>query len=466
MPHLVPPPRRSPEPAPALPGMTMAGMSAPSERYAALFEAARARLPGARHAPLREWREASFERFRALGFPGPKVEAWKYTPVRPLVREEHALATAVAVRRADLAPYLLRKPGALRLVFVNGRFAAGLSDDLSALPGRPVQTLAAALEEGEVSPFELGLETSSERAFSALNAAFAADGCLLRLADGATLPGPVQLLLVSLGEDRPTLISPRNLVVLGAGARLDLVETHLALGGDGRPLTNLVNRFVVGRRAELNHDRLQAGALAGSLIGKTHYRISADARLTQSLATLGGALVRNEIEAVLDGSGIALALNGLYLGRARQHIDNAIQIEHARPGSTSNQFYKGVLDDFAQAAFAGRIVVQRDAQKTNAYQVNNNLLLSADAEIDTKPELEIFADDVKCSHGATAGELDERALFYLRARGIEPEIARSLLTYAFADEVLGRFHQPAVAAQARRELLRWLPGGADLEGLL
>jgi Fe-S cluster assembly protein SufD len=298
-----------------------------------------------------------------------------------------------------------------------------------------------------------------------LNAALAADGCLIRLDDAAALPGPVQMLFVTLADEQAWLVSPRNLVLLGAGARLDLVETHVALGG-GRLLTNLVNRFVIGRGAELNHDRLQLGELAGSLIGKTHYRISADARLTQSLATVGGALVRNEIEAVLDGSGIEMGLNGLYLGRERQHIDNAIQVEHARPGSTSDQFYKGVLDGRARAAFAGRIVVQRDAQKTNAYQANNNLLLSADAEIDTKPELEIFADDVKCSHGATAGELDEGALFYLRSRGLEPATARSLLTYAFADDVLERFHDRAAAAQARRELLRWLPGGAALEGLL
>ncbi len=460
MPHLAPRPRRSPEPAPM-----MQRMIAPSERYAALFAAALPRLPGSAQAPVRDWRGASFERFRALGFPGPKVEAWKYTPVRSVVRDDYTLAAAVGLRRAEIAPYLLKEPKALRLVFVNGHFAADLSDDLSALPGRPVQTLATALDEGAASPFELGLEASSEHAFSALNAAFTADGGLLRLADGAALAGPVQLLFVSVGYDQPVLISPRNLIVLGAGARLDLVETHVTIGG-GRALTNLVNRFAVGKGAELTHDRLEVGDLAGSLIGKTHYRISADARLTQSVATLGGALVRNEIEAVLEGPGIALGLNGLYLGRERQHIDNTILVEHASGGSTSDQFYKGVLDDQAQAVFAGRIVVQRDAQKTNAYQANNNLLLSADAEIDTKPELEIFADDVKCSHGATAGELDERALFYLRSRGIEPATARSLLTYAFADEVLGRFHHRSVASQARRALLRWLPGGAELEGLL
>ena len=175
-------------------------------------------------------------------------------------------------------------------------------------------------------------------------------------------------------------------------------------------------------------------------------------------------MVRNEIEAVLEGRGIALQLNGLYLTRGRQHVDNTIQVEHAAPGSTSDQFYKGVLDDQSRAVFAGRILVRRAAQKTNAYQSNANLLLSPDAEIDTKPELEIFADDVKCSHGATAGELDERALFYLRSRGLDPATARSLLTFAFADEVLERFGQPAVARQARRELLRWLPGGPSARG--
>ncbi len=255
------------------------------------------------------------------------------------------------------------------------------------------------------------------------------------------------------------------MIVLGDGARLDLVETHLVLGG-GTSLTNLVNRIVVGAGAELRHDRLQLGELAGRFVGKTHYHVSADARLTQSLATLGGAMVRNETEAVLAGSRIELQLNGLYLTRGRQHVDNAIQIEHAAPGSVSDQFYKGVLDDQAHAVFAGRIVVQRPAQKTNAYQSNANLLLSADAEIDTKPELEIFADDVKCSHGATAGELDERELFYLRSRGLDPVTARGMLTYAFADEVLGRFNHPEAARQARRELLTWLPGGPALEDLL
>jgi Fe-S cluster assembly protein SufD len=221
----------------------------------------------------------------------------------------------------------------------------------------------------------------------------------------------------------------------------------------------------VGKGAELRHDRLQTGAADGTIIGQTHYDIAADARLMQTLATLAGALVRNEIRAVMQGNGIEAAFNGMYFVRERQHVDNNILVDHAAPGSISDQFYKGILDGQSRAVFAGKIVVRRDAQKTNAYQANNNLLLSPDAEIDTKPELEIFADDVKCSHGATAGELDERELFYLRSRGLDPATARSVLTFAFAGAVLERFTNPAIAQQAKAALLRGLPGGAALEEL-
>jgi Fe-S cluster assembly protein SufD len=435
---------------------------APPPHYRALFGAALGDLPGASALPCRRRREESFARFEALGFPGPKAEAWKYTQLAPLAKLEFRLPERVEVGRAALAPFLIDDPAAMRLVFVNGRFAPGLSDALSAENGVRVTSLEQALERGEAHCLDVLLDTEDEeRALSALNGALAAGGCLIELADQAAPRGPVQLLFVSLGQDRPTLISPRNLIVLGDGARLDLVESHVALGGSGN-FTNLVNRIMVGRGAQLRHDRLQQGEVAGTLIGRTIYRIAADARLTQSLATLGGALVRNEIGALIGGRGVELQLNGLYLTRARQHVDNAIRVDHAAPGSVSDQFYKGVLDGEARAVFAGKIVVRRDAQKTNAYQANNNLLLSPDVEIDTKPELEIFADDVKCSHGATSGELDERELFYLRSRGLDRATARSMLTFAFADEVIERFANPAVAVQAKRELLRWLPGGAQL----
>ena len=439
---------------------------APGAPYPALFGAALPRLPGARHAGIRRLREASFDRFMQLGFPGPKTEAWKYTSVGRLARIEFDLAPPAKITRAAIKPYLV--PGARHLVFVNGHFSADLSDIESTTGSASgpalISPLGQALEEGDPAVVAALPESDPQRAFSALNDAFVADGAVIRLGDGAALEQPVQLLFVVTGEqDRPALINPRNVVVLGDGACLDLIESHVALDG-AQSLSNLVNQIVVGKGAALRHDRLQIGA-AGTLIGKTHCDLSADARLTQTLATLGGALVRNEVRAVVQGSGVEATFNGIYFAREHQHIDNNILVEHAAPGSMSDQFYKGILNDRAHAVFAGKIVVRREAQKTNAYQANNNLLLSPDAEVDTKPELEIFADDVKCSHGATAGELDERELFYLRSRGLDPATARSVLTFAFAGAVLERFANPAVARQARVGLLRGLPGGAALEEL-
>ena len=328
-----------------------------------------------------------------------------------------------------------------------------------------VGSLGQALERGDPAVVAALSGSDPDGAFSALNDAFATDGSVIRVDEGVALGQPIQLLfVVSVERDRPRLINPRNLVIVGDGAHLDLIESHVMLD-PGDSVTNLVNRVVVGKGAKLRHDRLQIGTTNGTIIGQTHYNIAADARLTQTLATLGGALVRNDIRAVLQGSRIEAAFNGMYCTRERQHVDNNILVDHAAPGSTSDQFYKGILDGRSQAVFAGKIVVRREAQKTNAYQANNNLLLSPEAEIDTKPELEIFADDVKCSHGATAGELDERELFYLRSRGLDPATARSLLTFAFAGAVLERFTNSAIAGQAKLALLRVLPGGAALEGL-
>jgi Fe-S cluster assembly protein SufD len=434
----------------------------PGAPYPALFGTALPQLPGSRHAGIRRLRQASFDRFMALGLPGPKTEAWKYTPVGRLARAEFVLAPAIGLARADVEPYLV--DGATHLVFVNGHFSADLSDAESADERATVASVAGALERGDPAALAGLSEAAPGRAFSALNEAFAADGCLIRLAAGYAPERPVQLLFVGVDQDHAAMINPRNVVIIGDGSRLDLIESHVLLGAGGA-LTNLVNHVVVGKGGELRHDRLQIGAADGTMIGKTQYELSADARLTQTLATLGGALVRNEIHAVIQGAGIETALNGMYFTRERQHVDNNILVDHAAPGSVSDQFYKGILDGQSRAVFAGKIVVRRDAQKTNAYQANNNLLLSPDAEIDTKPELEIFADDVKCSHGATAGELDERELFYLRSRGLDPVTARNLLTFAFAGAVLERFASPAIAEQARAGLLRGLPGGAALEEL-
>jgi Fe-S cluster assembly protein SufD len=450
--------------------MPIKGMIAAPEGYAALFGEARDELPGGRRARLGRLRRESFDRFRSLGFPGPKVEDWRYTNIAPLAKVVFGLARPAEVDPAALAPYLVEAAAGSRLVFVNGHFHPGLSRVEDLPPGVTLESVADVLERADDGVLtQLLADMEAVRSLSALNGAFTAGGAVVRVADGVELERPVQLVFVSVGRGAdgtsPAMANPRNLVVLGRGSRAGLIETHLALGGDGQQggLTNLVNRVVVGEGAELRHDRVQAGAVGGTLIGKTELQIADRARLTQTVATLGGGLTRNEVQAVLDGSGIEVRLNGLYLTRNGQHIDNTIRLDHAQPNSFSDQFYKGVLDGRARAVFAGKIIVRRDAQKTNAFQANNNLLLSPDAEIDTKHELEIYADDVKCSHGATAGELDERELFYLRSRGIDRATAQSLLTYAFVGEVLERFGHEEVAGQVRREMFRWLPGGHALE---
>jgi Fe-S cluster assembly protein SufD len=447
--------------------MPMKGMIAPPPGYAALFGRVRGELPGGGLSGLGRLREESFERFRALGFPGPKVEDWKYTNIGPLAKVEFGLARPADVDAAALAPYLVEAAAGSRLVFVNGHFHPDLSR-VDALPaGVTLESVARMLERGgdDGVAEQLLADMEAVRSLSALNGAFTTGGALVRVADGAELDRPVQLVFASVGEEAPVMANPRNLVVLGRGSRAALIETHIALG-EGRNLTNLVNRVVVGEEAELHHDRVQVGATSGSLIGKTEIELRDRARLTQTLATLGGGLTRNEVQAVLDGSGIEVRLNGVYLTRDGQHIDNTIRLDHAKPNSFSDQFYKGVLDGRARAVFAGKVIVRRDAQKTNAYQANNNLMLSPEAEIDTKPELEIYADDVKCSHGATAGEIDETAMFYLRSRGLDRGTAQGLLTYAFAGEVLERFGHEEVAGQVRRELLAWLPGGDALGEML
>lgn len=430
----------------------------PGPAFDAVYAAAQSALPAAENEGVRALRDDQFARFKRAGLPGPKTEAWKYTSLAAFNRMGFRPPSRVSVDRRRLEPFRLADVD--HLVFVNGAFAADLSDELPTSGGVHALPLSRAVGNGTSDVFATTLrEPDEDRGLSFLNAALASDGVRLRVDRGVDEDRPLHLLFVSTaGADGPSLVNVRNLIELAADARLDLLETHLFLE-PGDTATNLVNRVVLAEGATLNHDRLQIGDPSGTLLGRNVCQVAAGARLTQSVATLGGGLVRNEIAAKLTGRGAEALFNGLYLARGKQHHDNTLQIEHAAPGCHSDQFYKGVLDDHAHAVFAGRIMVHQIAQQTNAYQANNNLLLSPDVAIDTKPELEIFADDVKCSHGATAGDLDERELFYLRSRGIPPAIARSLLTFAFTGEVLDRFSLEAAKALVRREIVTWLPDG-------
>lgn len=435
-----------------------AQMLPPAPAFDALYAASRADLPAAGDAAVEAFRDGRFASFKREGLPGPRSEAWKYTSLTPFNQTEFGPPRATHLDPSFLQPYLLE--GAVRLVFINGIFSADLSDVATFERGVRVAPISRAFTNGNAASLLAMLDDRDEnRGLSALNAALTRDGLHIHVDRGIAAERTVQAIFVSTGAGAgPSLVNVRNVVEIEPGASFDLVETHL-FAGTGETATNLLNRIVLGEGARLRHDRMQIGDVTGTFLGRSECDLAADARLVQSIATLGGNLVRNEIAARLTGRGAEALFNGLYLGRGQQHHDNTLEIEHAAPGCHSDQFYKGVLDERAHAVFAGKIMVHQIAQQTNAYQANNNLLLSPDAAIDTKPELEIFADDVKCSHGATAGDLDEDELFYLRSRGIPPAKARSLLTFAFTGQVLERFSLDPAREVVRREVLKWLADG-------
>ena len=384
-------------------------------------------------------RRAAIAHFAATGFPTTKDEQWGFTNIAPLTRIDFELAAATdAPTAADIAPLHYGLAG---LVFVDGHFAPRLSQ-LDALPaGVLVKSLRKALvEDAELVCQHLGqAATSADAAFTALNTAFVQDGALVYLPKGTVLAQPVHLLFLSSGTQANTVSHPRVLIVAAAQTEATVVESYAGLGSETY-LTNAICEISVGENSGLDHYRIQRETAAAFHISATHVHEQRAARFRSTSITLGGQLTRNHVHTTLLGEGIDSTLNGLYVEDGSQHVDNHTLIEHTQPNCQSHEFYKGVLGDEATGVFRGKIHVHQAAQKTDAFQSNKNLLLSDSARINTKPQLEIYADDVKCSHGATIGQLDADAIFYLRSRGIGHREAIQVLTRAFAGEVLDRVH--------------------------
>jgi Fe-S cluster assembly protein SufD len=428
------------------------------ETYLRALAAEAPSLPG-NAGWLRELRTWARERFAERGFPTTREEAWRYTNLAPLARTPFPLAPADAgVASEQLQAATFEELHACRLVFVNGRFDRGLS----ALPGEGVAlaSLAEALAQGaEALEPHLGQVAPVEQSpLVALNTAFLLDGPYLRIPAGMALAYPIHVVYIATAEG---LSQPRALIVAEAGSRATVIEQHLG-AGEARHFTNAVTEIVLEQGAAIEHYRLQQEGARGYHINGLHVRQARDSRFTAHGLDLGGLLVRNDLRSVL-AEGAHCELNGLYLAGGRQHVDNHTLIEHARPGAVSRELYKGVLDGRGRAVFNGRVVVHPDAQQSDAQQMNANLLLSEDAEVDTKPELEIYADDVKCSHGATVGQLDADQLHYLRTRALDEGTARDLLTFAFANEVLQRFALAPLRHGLDRRLTRRLLAGREIE---
>src|SRR5213594_3214402 len=404
---------------------------------------------GASQAPawLKDMRSGAIARFESLGFPNMKQEAWRFTSVAPIAEGsfEQAKPPARAPTLEDIRPFLLLEAG-YRLVFVDGFFQPALStpffDD--------VQSLAHVVaHRPDLVREHLGkYAATQDRPFSALNTAFVHEGAFVHVPARATVEYPVQLLfLVTSGK--PVVMHPRNLVLVDREARVSIVETYAALG-DGVYWTNAVTEIVVGDGARLDHHRVQREGARAYHVATTQSHQGRDSTLNLHFVAFGGTLARHDIGAVLAGPGGTLILNGLYLLAGQQHADHHTTIDHAADHCESHEYFNGVLDERSRGVFTGRIIVRPGAQKTDSKQTNNNLLLSTDAHADSQPQLEIYADDVKCTHGSTVGPLDPRALFYMRSRGITEDQARRLLTYGFAAEILGRMEVAPLRAQLDR----------------
>jgi Fe-S cluster assembly protein SufD len=401
---------------------------------------------------LRQLRENAFARFCEAGFPTTHDEDWRFTNVSAIARMPFELATESKVSAREVAHF--RVPGAAcQLVFVNGRFARDFSSFDELPDGITVSGLAHEIEAKSATlKSHLGRYLNLQRdAFSALNTAFTEDGAYVHIRKGAVLNAPIYLLFVATASHKPLMTNPRNLVIVEHEAQATIVEDYISMG-ESTAFCNTATELIVGENAIVSHYMIEREHRQAFNVSTLRIQQERSANVSSHSVLLGGGLVRNNVHPVLAGEGGECLINGLFIGSGRQHLDNYMLVEHASPHCGSRQFYNGILDDHAHGVFHGRIVVHKDAQKTDAKQTNRNLLLSDDAQIDTKPQLEIYADDVKCTHGATIGQIEENALFYLRSRGIDEVSARKLLLLAFASECLDRM-KPSPAREHVEKLI-------------
>ncbi len=400
-----------------------------------------ATMPSEGPAWLAPLRAQAMERLEANGFPTPRNEDWHFTNPAPITEGAFepmhpALGT---ITQADLVPFLVGHAEWPTVVFVNGRYAPALSR-VDALPaGVRVLSLASALhEEPTLLERHLGkLASFNEQAFAftALNTAMMRDGAVLHVAKNTDVTTPIHLLFVSDAGAEGGVSHPRNLVVLETNARATIIEQYVSLG-DARYLTNAVTECVLADGATLNHYKLQREGRKAFHVGHIETSQGRDSHYVSFAFATGAAMSRSNIYTMLSGEGCGATLNGLYMLDGDQTCDNQTRIEHSEPNCYSREMYKGILDGTSHGVFNGKVYVRPIAQKTDGKQTNKTLLLSDKARIDTKPQLEIFADDVKCTHGATVGKLDQVASFYMKSRGVNADTTRRLLTYAFAAEVL------------------------------
>jgi len=410
---------------------------------------------------LRTLRATALARFQEVGFPSQKEELWRHTNVAPIAKQRFLPAVRLqtdGVSPDRVRPVRFSQFEGSELVFVNGHYAPRLSALKDLPPGVRVGSLAKMLAwDARIAEPYLGRYAKVEaNPFVALNTAFLQDGAFIEVPKGAIVEHPIHVLFVSTFHPTPTVSYPRNLIVVGEGAQATVTESYVGLD-EGTYFTNPVTEAVVGPAGRLDHYKLQRESEKAFHVGALQVHQDRASVVSDNSLSFGGALVRNDVKTWFAGEGAEVALYGLYATHGTQHMDSHTLIDHAAPACTSRELYKGILDGHSRAVFYGNIVVHQGAQKTNAMQTNKNLLLSKDALADSIPGLQILANDVKCKHGSTTGQLDEAAIFYLRSRGIDPQAARAMLTYAFVREVVDQVKVAAMHAVLSIQLASRLP---------
>lgn len=413
-------------------------------------------LPAELNPPwLKVLRASALNKFVTQGFPTIKDEEWRFTNVAPILDLAlHAPEQpARKVTEADLKQFSFGDLNTRRIVFIDGHFAPELSN--ASGNGVDVLSMRNALGSPWVERHLARHASFEENAFAALNTALFHDGVFVSVPSRRVLERPIHILHIVTEPQSGAVFQPRNLIVVGEAASAKVIEHYVSLGnGTAEPyLTNAVTELVLGEEALLEHVKFQAESEKAFHVATLQAHQAKSSVWTSHSISTGAHLARNNIQTILGDQGCNCIMNGLYLGRGDQLVDHHTVMDHAKPHCESHEYYHGILADRARGVFNGKIFVRKDAQKTNAKQTNRNLLLSDDAVIDTKPQLEIFADDVKCTHGATIGQLDEKSLFYLQARGIPKAMARRMLIYAFASEVIDRITLPQIREELDKVLI-------------
>lgn len=401
------------------------------------FQSREQAMNGEAQTPFHQVRRQALARFESLGFPTPKNEEWKYSNVRNLISREYNFNGAHTLTQDELNTLAIPKLTGNALFFINGKYNASLSTILSPSDQISIQPLRTALEENpdEINEWFGKMADSQNEAFTALNTAFAGEGVYIKVPAGKAVEDPVLLYFISDSRLENIGAQPRNLFVIGENAEVKITESFLGLG-EYFSFTNIVSEIHVAREAHVQYYKVQNESETASHIGTTQVRMEDRSHFYSATVSLNGAFIRNNLNIKLDGEYCETFMYGLYFPDGKQHIDNHTIADHRKPNSQSNELYKGVLRGKSTGVFNGKIFVREDAQKTNAFQSCKNVVLSREATMNTKPQLEIFADDVKCSHGTTTGQLDEEALFYLRSRGISKEEALAMLMFAFCEDVI------------------------------